>query len=100
MATVQDFRTAWADKANRDKAIEIAKEYVAENAATLDPILGGKTSDDLVQMIDLARAAGNEDMVTSLTMYELVGFERREIGGAVRTRPSFTGPARLRIVKE
>jgi hypothetical protein len=101
MATIQEFRDAWADKPNRDKAIAIAEEYITENAAVLDPLFGDKTSPELVTLIDAARLAGNEDVVTALTMYELVHFERQEIGGAVRARPKFEGPARrLRAVKE
>lgn len=83
MTTIQEFRAAWADKPNRDAAHAIAAQYVAENAATLEPILGDKSSNELVQMIELARLAGNEDMVTAITMYELVKFERRQIGGAL-----------------
>lgn len=83
MVTVQEFRDAWADKPNRDAAVALAEQYVAENAALLEPILGDKTSEELVQVIDLARAAGNEDMVTTVTMWELVHFERKEIGGTI-----------------
>jgi hypothetical protein len=83
MATVQDFRTAWADKANRDKAIEIAEQYIAENAASLEPILGGKSSDECVQLVGLSRLGGNDEMATVVTMWELVKFPRKQIGGAV-----------------
>ena len=84
MTTVQDFVSAWADKPNRDAAYAIAEQYVAENAATLEPILGGKSSDELVQLVDLARAAGNHDMAQVVTMWELVKFPRKNIGGIVR----------------
>lgn len=83
MATVQEFRTAWADKPNRAAAHAIADQYVAENAATLEPILGGKSSDECVQLIELARLAGNEELVTAITMWELVQFERKRIGGTL-----------------
>ena len=83
MVSVHEFTSAWADKPNRDKAIAIAEKYIAENAATLDPILGGKTSDDCVNLVSLSRAAGNDDMATVVTMWELVKFPRKHIGGAV-----------------
>ena len=95
MVSIQDFRDAWADKGNRATvAFAIAEQYVAENAATLDPILGDKTSDELVGIVDLARAGGNQDMVTMVTMYELVKFERRQIGAAVSMLPKLPIPLR------
>lgn len=83
MATIQEFRTAWADKPNRAAAYPIAEAYVAENAATLEPILAGKSSNELVQLVELARLAGNDDMATAVTMYELVKFERKQVGGSL-----------------
>lgn len=96
MATIQQFREAWADKENRAAAFEIAREYVAENAALLDPILGNLDSDQLVGLIDLARLAGQDDEVTRLTMYELVGFERRNVGGSINMVGDANLPKRLR----
>ena len=87
MATIEEFKAAWADKPNRDQAYAIAEQYVSENAAVLDPILGGKSSDELVKIVDLARAAGNDETATVTTMYELVKFERKQIGGAVNAVP-------------
>ena len=84
MATVAEFEAAWADKGNREAAYAIAEQYVAENAATLEPILGGKSSDELVKLVDLARAAGNPEMAQVVTMWELVKFARKTIGGVVR----------------
>ena len=49
--TIQDFKDAWADKPNRDKAFALAEQYVAENEGILEPILGGKTSDELVAVV-------------------------------------------------
>lgn len=85
--TLQQFRDAWADKPNRAAAITLAEQYVAENRATLEPIFGGKSSTELVTIIDAARLAGSEDVVTAATIWELVGFERKHIGGAVRSIP-------------
>lgn len=85
--TIQDFKDAWADKPNRDKAFAIAEQYVAENEGILEPILGGKTSDELVAVVSLARAAGNDEMATAVTIWELVKFERKQIGGVATTRP-------------
>lgn len=82
MVTVQDFKNAWANKADRAPAMALAEQYVAENAAVLDPILGGKSREELVKIVDLARAAGNDDMAWTVTMWELVKFPRQQIGGA------------------
>lgn len=92
--TVQDFKTAWADKPNRDVAYALAEQYVAENAATLEPSLGDKSSDEIVQVVELCRAAGNDDAATAATMYELVKFERRQIGGEIKKVVSFPAPKR------
>jgi len=85
--TLQDFRDAWADKPNRDAAYALAEQWVEENRPQFEPIFGGKTSSELVTIIDAARAAGNEDVVTAATIWELVGFERKHIGGVVRSIP-------------
>jgi len=88
MVTVQEFRTAWADKENRGAAYALAEQYVAENATVLEAIAGGKTSDECVQIIEALRASNNPDMETAITMYELVKFERKQIGGSL----NFGGP--------
>ncbi|MGE3795891.1 MAG: hypothetical protein AB7I38_18470 [Dehalococcoidia bacterium] len=84
MVTVQDFRDAWANKADREPAMEIARQYVEQERAMLEPILGGKTRDELVKVVDLCRAAGNHNMATAATMWELVTFPRQQIGGDIR----------------
>lgn len=91
--TLQDFRDAWADKPNRDAALALAEQWVEENRATFEPIFGGKSSSELVAIIDAARLAGNEDVVTAATIWELVGFDRKNIGGTVRSIPNLE-PAR------
>lgn len=88
MVTVQEFRSAWADKDNRATAYALAEQYVAENATVLEAIAGGKTSDECVQIIEALRASNNSDMETAITMYELVKFERKQIGGTL----NFGGP--------
>lgn len=88
MVTVQEFRIAWADRDNRAAAYAIAEQYVTENETLLETIAGGKTSDECVQIIEALRASNNPDMETAITMYELVKFERKQIGGSL----NFGGP--------
>jgi hypothetical protein len=83
MATIQDFRDTWADRSKRDSALELAELYVNENEDTLGPILADKSSDDCVQLVELARLAGNDDLVTTVTMWELVKFPRKDITGSL-----------------
>ena len=94
MVTIQQFRDAWADKPNRAAAFALAEQYVNENAATLEPILGDKDSDECVQLVSLARAAGNDDMATVVSMWELVTFERRQIGGALNVTAPVNFPVK------
>lgn len=96
MVSIQDFRDAWADRANRDAAFAIAEQYVAENEATLAPILAGKSSDELVKMIDLAKLAGNRELADTIKLWELVKFERRHIGGTLR-KVLDAGPALRKV---
>lgn len=95
MVSVKDFETAWANKADRGPAMEIAQRYCEQERAVLEPIIGDKTSDELVQLIGLLRQAGNHEMAQAVTMWELCNFERRQIGGAVNTTP-VNAPRRLR----
>jgi len=88
MVTVKEFQIAWDDKPNRDKAYALAEQYVAENVTMLEAIAGGKTSDECVQIIEALRASNNPDMAIAITMYELVKFERKQIGGSL----NFGGP--------
>ena len=103
--TLEQFRAAWADKPNRDKAYALAEQYAKENAATLDPLLGGMDGEDLVRLVDLARLAGDEDNATAITIYELVKFERQDIGGHIamvvppRIRPKDQAPATGKAAK-
>jgi hypothetical protein len=94
MATLQEFREAMADRNTRDKALELALAYAEENADTYEPILGGKSSDELVTLVDMARAGGNDDLATAITIYELAKFERKNVGGTVEVRPELPTPQR------
>ena len=83
MINISDFTSAWADKNNREAAYAIAEQYVAENSVMLEQMFGNKTSDELVQLVSLSRLAGNHEMAQMITIWELVKFPRKEIGGAI-----------------
>lgn len=53
--------------------------------------LEGQTQEAIVSLVDAFRAAGNEDMVTLATIYELAHWERQNIGGTVQAKVRIPG---------
>lgn len=86
MATIQQFRAAWDASAKEDRsaAIALADQYVAENAAMLEAVFGGKSITELCDLVSAFRMAGNTAMADAATAWELVKFPRQQIGGNVR----------------
>lgn len=80
------------------EAEQIAKDYVANNEAQFamaasysDPVQSADENgltghDKLVSLIDLFSKAGDEESALKLTMFELVKFERQEIGVTHRAK--------------
>lgn len=86
MATIQEFKAAWeaSTKDDRSAAIALADQYVAENAALLESMFGGKSIAELCDLVSAFRQTGNMAMADAATAWELVKFPRQQIGGNVR----------------
>lgn len=66
---------------SRDKAREIAREYVTLRRADLEPILGGKGIEELVALTQDYRTLGLYENRLVVDMWLLAEFEPQQISG-------------------
>lgn len=70
-----------------DEAFSIAEAYVnghPEVFSSFERLVNPDDHEILVTLINTFREHGREEEATQLTMFELVRFERQQIGGALR----------------
>ena len=75
---LQRFRLEW-ENGSRVKAIEFAREYIAENKDEIMQHLGGKTMEELVSMTDAYRSAGELADVTIIDMWIHAGYVGKRV---------------------
>lgn len=88
---LEDFKNAWSDKPNRDKAVAKAEAYVQANLARLSTIYGDLTLPQIVEQIDFYRNVGREDDVVEADMWLLAHYEPQQIGGEAKIVKRFRG---------
>lgn len=74
------FRREWANKETRDKAKQTARSYIASNPNMVLE-LGGKSYDELVNLMNEHRAAGLSDEATRVDIWIVGSLPPQEIAG-------------------
>lgn len=64
---------------SRDEAVKMAQKYIAQHVQELMPILGGKTRDQLVKLMDQYRAADMQANCIVLDMWLQAGYDGKRL---------------------
>jgi len=86
---ILQFDFEWRE-GNRAVAKEIATAYINDNRATLDSLLGGKSLDELVKMVEGYREQHKETDRIVCDMWLQAEFEPQHISGAINIGPPVT----------
>jgi hypothetical protein len=74
-------------KGDRILAKQIASDYINDNRSTLEPLLGGKSLEELVQMVSGYRDQHKETDRIVCDMWLQAEFEPQHISGAINIGP-------------
>lgn len=82
-AALLQFDYEWRE-GDRDKAREIAKDYINANRLRLTKVFSGYTLEDLVREVDALRAAGRHSDRIIVDMWLLAEYQPQDISGELR----------------
>jgi hypothetical protein len=89
-AELEAIRDAWSKETGGGREEELtrqlADEFVAAHPDLFVGLIENSTQDDLVKMIDVFRANGNDEMVWTIQAWLFHHFEPQNIGGVAEGR--------------
>lgn len=81
---LDEFNEKWANRATRSEAKEIAQRYIQKDLE-LQSLCVPLSLEELVTLVDIARARGDDEQRIKLDMWLLANFEPQRIVGSMRT---------------